>query len=554
MELIRITETGTDSGSGLPYVRFCFDGNFSVYKTFDCGQCFRFDLVCHDDVQTVYKGTVNGKTVMIGQSGRTYTLKGVSENEFREFWIHYLALDEDYGEADRYISDCFAGQAGDVMKKAVAMSSGIRLLHQDHWETLCSFIISQNNNIPRIKKIIERICSAYGKDNGCGGETFPQPDDLIRAGEDGLRQCGTGFRAGYILDAAERICDGRLDLDEVERAGYGEASRMLMEVKGIGPKVAACALLFGFGKTEAFPIDTWMKKVIDRHFGGHLEYERFGKYSGLAQQYLFYMERYLSDDTEEKKPSASGKIAVFDSGLGGLSVLRALVKEFPHEDFIYYGDSANAPYGAKTTGEVRELSLDIADRLISQGAKCIVIACNTATSAAVSSLREKYTLHPIIGMEPAIKPAALSGGRPRVLVMATPVTVREKKFRDLLARYEDTADIDSVGCKGIVGLVEKGVISGDRISQVIRDNISGYISSKKYDAVVLGCTHYIHVADEIGRIVGDDVRIYDGVSGTVHEVRRQLERAGLLRKSGKGTVEILNSDPGKIPVSQMLMR
>ena len=153
-------------------------------------------------------------------------------------------------------------------------------------------------------------------------------------------------------------------------------------------------------------------------------------------------------------------IAVFDSGVGGISVLRALVDLMPNENYIYYGDSIHAPYGSKTLEEVRALTEMHVLHLLEAGAKAVVIACNTATSADISILRERYQHIPMIGIEPAVKPAVESGEHPGVLVLATPMTIREMKFRTLLMRYEKDADIYPLPCPGLVEYIERGVLSG----------------------------------------------------------------------------------------------
>jgi len=182
-----------------------------------------------------------------------------------------------------------------VMTHALEVARGIRILRQDPWEALCSFIISQNNNIPRIKKIISALSASFGEKIDDSSYAFPTAKALADAGEDKIFALKTGFRASYITDAARRVASGELDLHAVcEAESYDKAAEMLMTVRGVGPKVAACALLFGFGFTEAFPIDTWMKKVAERHFPGGLDHKLFGKAAGIAQQYLFYMERYTS--------------------------------------------------------------------------------------------------------------------------------------------------------------------------------------------------------------------------------------------------------------------
>lgn len=191
-------------------------------------------------------------------------------------------------------------------------------------------------------------------------------------------------------------------------------------------------------------------------------------------------------------------IAVFDSGVGGISVLRALRKEMPNENYWYYGDSANAPYGTKSLEEVRSLTISHVDAFLTEGAKAVVVACNTATSAAVRLLRQKYPDVPIIGIEPALKPAALSGNHPNVIVMATPMTIREEKFHILLERYMDMAHIISLPCPGLMEYIEQGMICGAELERFLMKLFEPF-DRDKLDAVVLGCTHYPFVSRELKR-------------------------------------------------------
>ncbi len=238
-------------------------------------------------------------------------------------------------------------------------------------------------------------------------------------------------------------------------------------------------------------------------------------------------------------------IAVFDSGVGGISVLRALLREMPNENYWYYGDSANAPYGTKRLEEVRALTISHVDSFISKGAKAVVVACNTATSAAVRLLRQKYPDVPIIGIEPALKPAALSGNYPNVIVMATPMTIREEKFHNLLERYMDVAHIISLPCPGLMEYIEQGTIRGAELEQFLIKLFEPF-DKEKLDAVVLGCTHYPFVSRELKKILGGSVRLFDGGPGTARETKRRLANAGLLNPGQtRGTIQFDNSSPSK---------
>ena len=231
------------------------------------------------------------------------------------------------------------------------------------------------------------------------------------------------------------------------------------------------------------------------------------------------------------KTNSNRPIAVIDSGMGGLSVLSVLREVLPCENYIYFGDSANAPYGEKSSDEVRRITDENIGMLIENGAKAIVIACNTATSAAADFVRAKYPDTVIIGMEPAIKPAAMMAEHPTVLVMATPLTLQREKFLHLIEKYADKADFINVPCHGLVELVERGVIDGEEMDACLCNILTPYLDGRKIDAVVLGCTHYIHAAEAIKKALGGNVEIFDGAVGTVRETHRRLEAEGILNPS-----------------------
>ncbi len=263
-------------------------GSFSVAKTFDCGQAFRFDAAS----DTIFAGTAFGCPVAFEQTGDgVVTVYNAAAEEFERVWLHYLALDEDYDAIDRFLIAAMPNERDRaVMTAAVDAGRGIRILRQDPFEALISFIVSQNNNIPRIKKIIRALCGTYGV-NG----HFPTAQALVSAGEDGLFALKTGFRAGYIYDAASKVLSGEINLDNILASeDYDTCAAQLCTIRGVGPKVSACVLLYGFGKTEAFPVDVWIKKSLARHFPDGFDVKSLGKYAGVAQQYLFYYERYIN--------------------------------------------------------------------------------------------------------------------------------------------------------------------------------------------------------------------------------------------------------------------
>lgn len=234
-------------------------------------------------------------------------------------------------------------------------------------------------------------------------------------------------------------------------------------------------------------------------------------------------------------------IGVFDSGVGGISVLRHLRRLMPRERYLYFGDSANAPYGSRSTQQVRKLTLDAAERLFRENRiKALVLACNTATAAAVEQLRQQYPDRIIIGIEPALKVAAdhFPGGR--VGVMATEVTLREEKFDHLLHRFDENCTVAKIPAPGLVELVEAGKADSPEAEALLQQILSPYLG--KLDALVLGCTHYPFAAKAISRVLGETVTLLDGGEGTARETRRRLEERGLLAApEQQGQVEIQNS-------------
>lgn len=237
---------------------------------------------------------------------------------------------------------------------------------------------------------------------------------------------------------------------------------------------------------------------------------------------------------------AEGFIGVFDSGLGGISVLRHLVRELPQERFVFFGDSAHAPYGEKSVEEVRGLVSNVVSGLVGEGAKAIVIACNTATSTSAALLREEYPDIPVIGVEPALKPAveALPGGT--VLVMATPITLRLDKFHELERRWEGGAHVVCAPCPGLASRIERGNLDGEDLHDLLEQLVGGYAGEA--EGVVLGCTHYPFVRRQIARVLGEGVAFFDGGAGTARQTRRLLAERGLLAPAGSvGSVELRSS-------------
>ncbi len=245
-------------------------------------------------------------------------------------------------------------------------------------------------------------------------------------------------------------------------------------------------------------------------------------------------------------------IAVFDSGVGGISVLRSLRRELPGENFLYFGDSANAPYGTRPTSQIRALALRAAAGLMGPGAKALVVACNTATAAAIEALRGVYPDRIVVGIEPALKPAAERFPGGTVGVLATAATLREEKFRHLRETCEQRCRVVSLEAPGLVELVEHGKADSPESEALLRGVLAPWIG--KLDALVLGCTHYPFAANTLRRILGEKTVLLDGGEGTARETRRRLEEKGLLAQ-GPGSVTWKNSldDPEIFRLCQKLL-
>ena len=234
-------------------------------------------------------------------------------------------------------------------------------------------------------------------------------------------------------------------------------------------------------------------------------------------------------------------IAVFDSGVGGISVLRELIALMPEEKYIYFGDSANAPYGTRTTEEVRVLTLNAADMLYERGIKAMVVACNTATAAAIELLREEYPHIVVVGIEPALKVATDRFPRGHVGIMATQVTLREEKLEHLVGRFPD-AQVERIPAPGLVELVEQGKAESPETEELLRKILAPY--QGQLDAIVLGCTHYPFVKEAVRKVLGDNVVIVDGGAGTARQTKRLLAEREWLRE-GQGSLKMENSSGRK---------
>lgn len=253
--------------------------NFDLAQTLDCGQAFRWSVDAHG----IWSGIAFDRFIKLYKDGQDVVILGSSEDDFKNIWQNYFDLKRDYAQVIKEVS------VNETVKRAADYSSGIRLLNQEPWEALCSFIISQNNNIPRIKGIIERLCENFGNKIE-GGYTFPSAKVIADLTVDDLAVIRSGFRAKYIIDAAQKVVSGEIDLEYLRQADYDIAREKLMTVKGVGPKVADCVLLYGLSHIEAFPRDVWIKRALEQMFNGELP-ECAIKYAGIVQQYIFHYIR-----------------------------------------------------------------------------------------------------------------------------------------------------------------------------------------------------------------------------------------------------------------------
>lgn len=255
--------------------------------------------------------------------------------------------------------------------------------------------------------------------------------------------------------------------------------------------------------------------------------------------------------------SDSRPIGFMDSGVGGISVLREAVKLLPNENFIYYGDSANAPYGTRPAQEIVQLTDQAVRKLLALDCKAIVIACNTATSFAISELRSKYAPMPIIGIEPAVKPAAIICQDSKIIIMATPMTLKGEKFARLVAEHANGKQIVPMPCPGLVELIESGEpLSGEKIRIYLQNLLKDYI----YDnvaVIVLGCTHYPFIKPQLERLFPGETVIIDGSYGTSMQLLNKLQTLGLLNSEpAPTTVKIYNSSDSKklLQLSEKLLK
>lgn len=254
----------------------CFD----LALTLDCGQAFRWVQTGDDE----WHGVAFSRPLTLKKTEKGIEFIGTTKEDFESMWISYFDLERDYGTlcrrftADRYLAE------------AVDTCYGIRLLRQEPWEVICSFIISQNNNIPRIKGIIDRLCRLLGEPLGNDDYSFPSAQKIAEAGIEALAPIRAGFRAKYIIDAAEKVANGEIDIEKIHAITIDEGRDELIKIKGVGEKVAQCSLLYGFGKVDAFPVDVWVKRIMSELYPDGLP-ECTNGVRGIAQQYLFHWRR-----------------------------------------------------------------------------------------------------------------------------------------------------------------------------------------------------------------------------------------------------------------------
>lgn len=251
-------------------------------ETLDCGQSFRW----RDNGDGSFTGVAYEKLVTVSMQNGDLHIKNTTKQDFEKIWRNYFDLDLDYDSIRESI-----GKIHPVLKEASSYAPGIRILQQEPWEALCTFIISQNNNIKRIKGIVDRLCVSFGNKIGdTDFYTFPKPEILAELTPDDLAPLRAGFRNKYIIDASQKVASGEVDLEKCRNVPYDEARAELCKIKGVGNKVADCTLLFGMHRIESFPIDVWMRRAMEKLFP-NMTGEDFGEYAGIAQQYIFHYAR-----------------------------------------------------------------------------------------------------------------------------------------------------------------------------------------------------------------------------------------------------------------------
>lgn len=263
--------------------------DFVPEHTFLCGQCFRWEKQSDES----FIGVANGQVVRIKKEDDVITIDGITQEDYDSFWEEYLDAKRDYSEIKKAIN------INETMDKSIKFGYGIRILRQEFFETLISFIISQRSSIPKIKSCVNKLCELCGEEIVFEGKkyySFPTPEKVVNLSEESLRKIGVGYRAPYILKAAQAVLDGEIDASALEKADTPSARAKLLSLYGVGDKVCDCVLLFSLGKYDLFPADVWIKRVMAEEFNFSNAKEsgenEFGLYSGFAQQYLFYWRKY----------------------------------------------------------------------------------------------------------------------------------------------------------------------------------------------------------------------------------------------------------------------
>lgn len=254
----------------------CFD----LDQTLHCGQCFRW----YQNDDSTHTGVVRDSVATVGYKDGVLTIKSIGSMD-RSDWQKYFDLDLDYESIK-----CSLSKMHPVLNDASQYAGGIRILCQDSFEALISFIISQNNNIQRIKGIVDRLCESFGEKLCEGYYAFPTCEVLAQLSADDLSPIRAGFRNRYIISAAQLVKSGDIDLEKIRTMKYDDARKELTKITGVGIKVADCALLYGMHRLDAFPIDVWMKRALEVLFGG-MKGDEFGEYGGIAQQYIFHYSK-----------------------------------------------------------------------------------------------------------------------------------------------------------------------------------------------------------------------------------------------------------------------
>ena len=272
--------------------------HFDLAQTLDCGQAFRWQQT----EDGAWHGVACAKPLTLRQTAEGILLEGVSPEDYHKIWAPYFDMDRDYGE----LIQCFSSDPS--LKSAADFCPGIRLLRQETWETVCCFIISQNNNIPRIKGIVQRLCENFGEAIGGGEYAFPTPAAIAKLSIDDLSVIRCGFRAKYLIDAASKVENGQVDLNALQTLPLEQAKENLLQIYGVGPKVAQCILLYGCGRMDAFPVDVWMRRVLDRLYPDGLPACTKGV-QGIAQQYLFHYARCVPEALSVKEQTENKNIS-----------------------------------------------------------------------------------------------------------------------------------------------------------------------------------------------------------------------------------------------------